>query len=460
MQLSESFHCPTNNRVLFTLLAAALLSFLTTLNLPYTGEEGVYTISSLEMWYHQHYLSPLLYGTQYLRPPMVNWLMIPIFKGLGEQHMLLAARLLTLLATTGMTLTLWYFSKTLSGNTRFATLSALIFLSGDVLFKRGWLAYADPTFSFFVFAAMACLWIAAEKRSKNLLLIAIVALSAGYLSKAITAYVFYGVTYFVLLFESRYRKFLLSPFAMFVQGLGLAFFIAWSTQLMPQQGASMVGDLVSKFQHFHLLGYFKKLITHPLILFLRLAPASLIAAYFFIQNKNKVEWPRAVKMAGGIILLNYLPYWLAPQNTSIRYLLPLFPFIAFCLAYVIAQAPEKLFKITAWALGICIGLKVITGLVIYPYYQTHYRGDYRAVAQDIVKRTDHAPLYTFDSSYVGLSVTARVDELRLPAPPLTSQPKTATYYAIDTTPAHPHAKIIATYMLGKKHFYLLQINQP
>ena len=45
---------------LWLLYALAALSFLTTLHLPYVGEEGVYTITSLEMGFRHAACGPLV----------------------------------------------------------------------------------------------------------------------------------------------------------------------------------------------------------------------------------------------------------------------------------------------------------------------------------------------------------------------------------------------------------------
>jgi hypothetical protein len=65
----------------------------TTLGLPYIGEEAVYTITSLEMRLNHDYFVTTLYGTNYGRPPLLNWLIIPLAEMLGWDRMLLASRL-------------------------------------------------------------------------------------------------------------------------------------------------------------------------------------------------------------------------------------------------------------------------------------------------------------------------------------------------------------------------------
>jgi hypothetical protein len=49
-----------STRIIKWLLGLALLSFFIGIGLPYIGEEGVYTISSYEMWYYKQFFYPTL----------------------------------------------------------------------------------------------------------------------------------------------------------------------------------------------------------------------------------------------------------------------------------------------------------------------------------------------------------------------------------------------------------------
>src|SRR5262245_12735933 len=97
---------PATSRALWWLYAAACLSFFTTLTLPYVGEEAVYTITSLEMRWSGDFFVTTLYGTNYGRPPLLNWLVIALAELLGWDRVLLASRLVTAASTmaTGLIL--------------------------------------------------------------------------------------------------------------------------------------------------------------------------------------------------------------------------------------------------------------------------------------------------------------------------------------------------------------------
>src|SRR3974390_3167835 len=132
---------PGQAKTWWWLYAAAALSLATTLTLPYVGEEAVYTITSLEMRLNQDFFVTTLYGTNYGRPPMLNWLIIPLTELVGWDHMLLASRATAAAATTATGFVLAWLTLNLTRNRDLAAFAAAVFLSGDALFYRGWLAY-------------------------------------------------------------------------------------------------------------------------------------------------------------------------------------------------------------------------------------------------------------------------------------------------------------------------------
>src|SRR5690242_17972844 len=185
---------PTISKTWWWLYAAAALSLFTTLTLPYIGEEAVYTITSLEMRLNHDFFVTTLYGENYGRPPLLNWLVIPLAEALGWQHVLIASRLVATMATLGAGLVLAWLTLHLTRNRTLAALSAAVFLSGDVLFYRGWLAYSDPLFMLFVFGAIACLWVSVLEKRGALLWLAMLCLTCGFLAKVQTAYLFYLIS--------------------------------------------------------------------------------------------------------------------------------------------------------------------------------------------------------------------------------------------------------------------------
>ena len=203
-------------------ICRAALSFVTTLWLPYMGEEAVYTITSLEMPVSHDFFVTTLYATNYGRPPLLNWLIIPLADLLGWDHVLLASRLVAAISTTATGLVLAWLTLSLTRNRGLAAFSALVFLSGDVLFYRGWLAYSEPLFTLCVFSAIACLWVAASRRQPVLLWFAVLALTCGVLAKVQTAYIFYGVAFAVLYADRDQRRVLSGLDSILAHGTAIA----------------------------------------------------------------------------------------------------------------------------------------------------------------------------------------------------------------------------------------------
>ncbi|MCX7194010.1 MAG: dolichyl-phosphate-mannose--protein mannosyltransferase, partial [Proteobacteria bacterium] len=134
-----------NRTVLLLWLAA--LSFIPALGFYLVGEEGSYTIISMEMWHSRDWLIQTIYGNNLQRPPLITWLTIPIATLIGWSHILIAIRLITVAATLGMAGWLYWLARKLFDDKAFALFAALTCLSlADLLLYRGWLSYTDPLF--------------------------------------------------------------------------------------------------------------------------------------------------------------------------------------------------------------------------------------------------------------------------------------------------------------------------
>lgn len=409
------------------LLFLSAVSFLPVLGFYMIGEEGIYTISTMEMWFNNNWLTQPLYGSDLPRPPLMNWLVMPLAEMIGWPHVLIAARLVNIIATLGMSAWLYWLCRRLFGDKAFALFAALACLSlADLSLYRGWLAYTDPTFAFFTFGAIATLWIATIERHRGWLLVSVLLLSCAMLSKAFTTYVFYGTAIFVLLWQQPVRKFLLSPSSLFIFALALIVPFAWFATLpkVEGHGSHMLGEIMSKLTAVNTPGYFTQLAIFPFESAFRLSPAVLLAVYLLLRKR--VTQPEAAPVHFNAVLLitglSFLPYWLSPQS-SIRYLLPIYPFIAMVSARIIWRAGEAA-KILAlrWFAGI-IAFKFVFGLLLVPYYQSHFRGkNYVRTAQEIMRLTAGYPLYADDSRSAGLNIIGQIDVDRWPQAPLMLPP--------------------------------------
>lgn len=409
------------------LLFLAAISFLPVLGLYMVGEEGIYTISSMEMWFNDIWLIQPLYGGDLRRPPLMNWLVMPLAEIIGWTHVLIAARSVSIIATLGMTAWMYWLCRRLFDDKNFAMFAALACLSlADLSLYRGWLAYTDPTFSFFTFGAIATLWVATIERQKGWLLVSVLLLSCAMLSKAFTTYVFYGTTILVLLWQQPIRKFLLSPSSLFILVLALIVPFAWFSTIpkVEGHGPHMLGEIVEKLAAINAPGYFTQLAIFPFETAFRLSPAVLLAVYLLLRKR--VAQPEAAPVHFHAMLLitglNFLPYWLSPHS-SIRYLLPIYPFIALISARIIWRAGEAAKTLALrWFTGMIV-FKFIFGLILAPYYQSHFRGEnYVQTAQEIMRLTAGYPLYGGDGRSIGLNIIGQIDVDRWPQAPLTYVP--------------------------------------
>ncbi len=102
-------------------------------------------------------------------------------------------------------------------------------------------------------------------------------------------------------------------------------------------------------------------------------------------------------------------------------------------------------------------LRYVWGLWGLPWYQMQHRsGDYPAVAQQILKRTQGYPLYVRDSTSTGMSVVAELDILRLPRAPLARPPAHwDNGFVIEERPGRKSGRLLQTYPLPERDIYLL-----
>lgn len=453
-------HTKNFSNIIKWLFILAIASFFFSLFFPYIGEEGVYTISSYEMWYHHHYLYPTTYGLAYWRPPIFNWLIISIANLLGWKHMLVAARLVTALATIASSIMLMWLTNRLFKTPYFGLFAALVYLTSDALFYHGWLAYSDPLFAFFVLSSISFLWVANLEHRYSFVWLSVIALIAAFMAKALTAYAFYLISFiFIIHYDKNVKSFLLKPTNLLAYFFSIFFYFFWNIGSHRITEAGMWSDIFSKFHSVYWLGYLQQIIVFPLELFCRFLPASGIMVYYFIKKKIvKVKLNLyLIQTLIGITLFNFIPYWLAP-HTSIRYLLPLYPFIALLLATVLWRLPNRQLKSIIIWLALAILVKYVELAIIY-YYQVYYRGNYTLAAKQVIMQTKRFPLYSTDFVATGLSVTAEIDRLIYPSPPLRDAQfaKGKNYFVINDKIDRNLGKFYKHISLGKQgtSIYLL-----
>ncbi|MCF8719879.1 ArnT family glycosyltransferase [Nitrospina gracilis] len=452
--ISHSSPDSTHYRIL---LALAVLSFIPTLFLPYTGEEGVYTITSMEMVHRGEWTIPTLYGEPYPRPPLINWLMIPIADLLGWENVLIASRLVTAVATIGTGLLFFAFVFRVYRDRRLAFLGALFFFSGDVLFYRGWLAYADPLFGLFVFLAIVSMLLTMHENRPWLLIGVLVGLIGSFMSKALTGYVFYATSLLAALIIAKdQRRVFLNPISIFIHGLAIVYPLVWwgwveNANSTPGMVQVLITKLAGEKPLFSLSSYSGERVVFLGESFVVLLPGSALMAYWFFRKRalpSFQETPLA-RTALWLVILNYLPYLLAP-STNIRYILPLYPWCALLVVLLLAQSQALSFRrwlVPLFSTMIAMKFLFMGGTFIWNKASGDFDAYPNAARQAIADTKTH-PLYIVDSSSVGLSVAAHIDSLRFPRPPLTSPPDDWTDAFVLAREYHfPNDRVVSTYHL-------------
>ncbi|MBA4381360.1 MAG: hypothetical protein C0406_02235 [Sideroxydans sp.] len=347
------------------------------------------------------------------RPPLMNWVMIPIANLIGWEHVLVASRLVSVGATIATSLTVAWLAHQLWRNQTITWVAAIMYLvMADVMLYRGWLSYADPLFTMFVVLAIAQVWGACLRKSHWLLFAAMLSAFAAFMTKALTVYVFLGIAMLVLMRDAENRRFLLGKQAWLAYAFALLLpFIWWKMGTHDAaQHAKMSDDILRKLVIPDVGKYLLRLFVYPSEMFVRLMPASLIIAYFLLRQRAIALEHPAVGAALLIALLNYLPYLIAPEG-SVRYVLPVYAFVVLAAAYLVVQDVSP-FQVKKWLVGMLV-LGTIVNTLVFPWYQRNYRGEnYVQMAQEIVQKYGDYPLYVANVSSTGLAVAAEIDTLR------------------------------------------------
>jgi 4-amino-4-deoxy-L-arabinose transferase-like glycosyltransferase len=405
------------------LLAWAILCFIPTLFYYYVGEEGVFTLNSIEMWQHQEFKDVVMYGSVGGRPPLFSWLMIPVALLVGWENVLVASRIVTVMATIGTgCIIAWLAMQLWRDKTVSWTAGILYLVTADVMLYRGWLSYADPLYSMFVVFSIALVWVACLRNNHVMLVAAIFISFAAFLTKALTVYLFLGISMLVLSSNTSYRRFLLSPRAWSVYAVGLLLPLLWLKLGTTDagQGLHLSNDILDKLAVPDASAYLLRLVSYPTEVLARLFPASFFIGYFLIRLRATVCQQTAVRISLLIALLNFMPYLIAPEG-GIRYVLPIYAFVVLAAAYLVVQKTSP-FQIKNWIVGM-LAIGTILKALVFPYYQKVYRGEnYRLMASEILTQYGQYPLYVTNTSSVGLSVAAHIDSMRLGQPAITLPP--------------------------------------
>jgi 4-amino-4-deoxy-L-arabinose transferase-like glycosyltransferase len=451
-------------------LTVAALSLFATLWLPFVGEEGVYTHSALEMLFHHDYVNTLFFGKFYGRPPLLNWFILLGIKLVGPSYILLISRFINASASILTAFITYRFILRLSRNRDWALLTSVIYFSGDCLFRRGWLAYADNVFSLFIVTALCSLLLACAETNTWFIVAALLVLFAALLTKALSCLVFYGLSILCLLFDNKHRQFLLRPISLSLHSAfgAMLLIMVW---IFPQYAQAMLAEMADTSYAPTWINYlYQVIIYHPVLFIVHFLPVSFLLLWaryqrsIYFREWFSEPWCRIIFW---IVTTNFVVCWFAPRWPEARYYLPLYPFIAMLAAWMLLRlwrSDEKNIWLqrTFWAFALTLVLKWTVGTFGF-YVFAHYRqANYADLAQKIVKRVGTQPLYIQEPSCVSLleSVGTEISVLRYPKAPPISVPKSSSsagYCLSDVLLALP---ITEHYSVRRDNIYLFYTADP
>ena len=441
--------------LLVALAAASFVPLL--LRVQYSGEEAVYAVEAYEQWFAQDWLRPTFLGSSYQRPPLYTDLIRALSPLLGWGQCLAAARLVSSLATVLSGLLVAAFIRRVGSSAGQAAFTAVVFLTlSEPLFYYGWLGYSDALFGMLTLAAMLGVRLAVRERRVGWLFAGLLCADAAFLTKALTAYVFAGVAGLASLWHDHARAWLRRPGVWVAALLPLVVPALWYG-LAPSGGTmahGMVSDITDKLGQQGVAPYLRHFAQYPLHAALNLLPAAGVALWVTLRQGRHAPGHLAAeaRLAGSIALVNFLPYWLAPQSGA-RYLMPLYGLAAVWLAGVLWDAPSGQRLLWRWAAA-AIVVKWLAALWLFPAYTDRVRPDLAAIARQVDSRAAGHPLYADTDAWIGISVVALHDTAQdaqapgQPRKPLQRPPTEWTDALVlsdhDTTGAPP-SRLVADY---------------
>ena len=395
-----STHAKLYRRLAWVYFVLAAISLLWTIYWPILGEEPNYTTTLLDMALNHHWIQPLKWsGEIYARPPLMNWVALPLLSVVGMRHAIVATRLVTALSTIATAGSIVWFVRQLRVQhmAAFPILCGAVFLTGDVLLARGWIAYADPLFALWVFLSMACLYLACVRQSHVYLIVSAGAVFLGFLTKEPTAYVFYITAGFCLLasgvggaYVRRWQTWVIGVVALVLPWL------AWQAINLHGTHLALRGDAWAElFGSMGGLAYFFKIRWHLVVDYLLTYNLVLVAFLLALwAKKSEAILPKSHQRCMVlIIILSCLPYLLPNGHAVIfrRYFLPVLPWVAIYVAHTVLRTRQAVVISFFVACFLCLAVKyylVVSGhMFMHGHLDPVQSLSVRPMAQQIVQRS-------------------------------------------------------------------------
>ncbi len=393
-----------------SVLVAASFMLLPLPIMEYVGEEGLYAVKAWEMHVRQDWWHPSILGSVWPHPPLFHWPVILLASLIGWEHVDLAQRLVSVAASWGSAAVAAQMARRLFPRRRYAAwLAALIYLTmGEVCFWYGWLGYADATFGFLIFAAVACLWLALAHEHAGWLVLSLCLITLAYLTKNFTAYVLYGMAGLILLLWLRKGRLLGRPRFLLPVLMALIPPLGFQAAIIHSDANTLVTwhDILRNFHGYSLSHYLRHWLTFPFVFLFRALPISLLLLWLLMRGRWRPTFKGPLVPLAMIILAWFAPFWLAAGGSP-RYLVPLYGPASLLLTGWLLELPAQRMRT---ALRLCIlvlVLKIPYSFAVLPWLKD-WRPNHslKAVAADILQRTKGKPVRTENDIASGIGVAA------------------------------------------------------
>ncbi|MFC2124455.1 ArnT family glycosyltransferase [Bacteroidota bacterium] len=315
---------------------------------PLYHEEPRRGLIALEMIFSDNWIVPTIHGEFYYnKPPLYNWMLIFSYKLFGT-YTEFATRIVSVISFLLLGWLTYFFTKKYV-NRSLAIYSMLFFwIAADLYYYFSLTAEIDLFFSLITFLAFLSTFHFYQQKKWWLLFLSVYLLSAlGFLTKGLPSIAFAGITLLGYFISQKNFKGLISwahlaGIILFLLITGSYFYFysgynnpaGFLTTLYSQST-----DRTSSDSGF--LGFLTHILTFPFITFKDLVPVTILIVLFIpgrvFRSIRDNKW---ISFAALMVVLNILPYWLAPGTRS-RYVYMLYPFIVIVILYLAGKTVGK-----------------------------------------------------------------------------------------------------------------------
>lgn len=329
--------------VCIILLAIAYISYLGYLPLSTITDEPRRALISAEMMISGDYITPTINGELYLnKPPLYNWIIIAYFKMFGDYSMF-AFRLPVIVATFGMSLTVYYFTKKFT-NSYIAFFTAFAYATnGRILIYDSLQGLIDTSFAWLVYLNFMLVYSLGEKKKyTQLFIVTYIITAAAFMMKGLPALIFQGftlLTYFILKrkFSILFRPVHFIAVALLFSILGGYYYIYFNRNNL--EATVLFSNLFNESTKRTgiVFGFWQTILhlfTFPFEMLYHYAPWTIFVIVLFTKNVwSLIKQHAFIEYSFWVFLSNFIIYWSSPEVYA-RYLFMFLPLIYSIFFYV------------------------------------------------------------------------------------------------------------------------------